>query len=101
MSRNATGLSVGFEDIWLVDGVRTPFADYMGAFAEISQIDLGIKVAREVLKTADVPAVDIGTVFAGNMAQASYDAYMLSRPIGLFDGVPVGVPAHLVQRYEI
>src|SRR3546814_18249374 len=66
MSRNATGLSVGFEDIWLVDGVRTPFADYMGALAEISPIDLGIKVAREVLKKADVPAEDIGTVVAGH-----------------------------------
>lgn len=98
MSRNATGLSVGFEDIWLVDGVRTPFADYMGAFAEVSPIDLGIKVAREVLKKADVPAEDIGTVVAGNMAQASYDAYMLPRHIGLYAGVPVEVPAHLVQR---
>ncbi|MFC3676549.1 thiolase family protein [Ferrovibrio xuzhouensis] len=98
MSRNATGLSVGFEDIWLVDGVRTPFADYMGAFAEVSPIDLGIKVAREVLKKAEVPAEDIGTVVAGNMAQASYDAYMLPRHIGLYAGVPVEVPAHLVQR---
>jgi len=98
MSRNPSGLSVDFDDIWLVDGVRTPFADYMGAFAEVSPIDLGIKVAREVLKKSDVPAEDIGTVVGGNMAQASYDAYMLPRHIGLYAGVPVEVPAHLVQR---
>jgi acetyl-CoA C-acetyltransferase len=32
------------------------------------------------------------------MAQASFDAYMLPRHIGLYAGVPVEVPAHLVQR---
>jgi acetyl-CoA C-acetyltransferase len=98
MSPKPAGLAVDFEDIWLLDGVRTPFADYMGAFAEVSPIDLGIKAAREVLKKAAVPAEDIGTVVAGNMAQASYDAYMLPRHIGLYAGVPTEVPAHLVQR---
>src|SRR5690606_36500731 len=39
-----------------------------------------------------------GTVVAGSMAQASYDAYMLPRHIGLYAGVPIDVPAHLVQR---
>lgn len=92
------GLAQTFEDIWLLDGVRTPFADYMGALADVSPIDLGIKVAKDVLKKADVPAGDIGTVVAGNMAQASYDAYMLPRHIGLYSGVPMEVPAHLVQR---
>ncbi len=32
------------------------------------------------------------------MAQASFDAYMLPRHIGLYAGVPMAVPAHLVQR---
>ncbi|WP_341702159.1 thiolase family protein [Ferrovibrio sp.] len=98
MSRKPAGLSVDFDDIWLVDGVRTPFADYMGAFAEVSPIDLGIKVAREVLKKSGTPAEDVGTVVAGNMAQASYDAYMLPRHVGLYAGIPIEVPAHLVQR---
>lgn len=97
MSRNP-GLAQDYKDIWLLDGVRTPFADYNGALAEISPIDLGIKVAKDVLKKAEMPAGDIGTVVAGNMAQASYDAYMLPRHVGLYAGVPMDVPAHLVQR---
>lgn len=97
MSRNP-GLAQDYKDIWLLDGVRTPFADYMGALADISPIDLGIKVAKDVLKKAEMPAADIGTVVAGNMAQASYDAYMLPRHVGLYAGVPLDVPAHLVQR---
>ncbi|MEK9971025.1 MAG: acetyl-CoA C-acyltransferase, partial [Ferrovibrio sp.] len=97
MSRNP-GLAQAYQDIWLLDGVRTPFADYMGALADVSPIDLGIKVAKDVLKKAEMPASDIGTVVAGNMAQASYDAYMLPRHVGLYAGVPLEVPAHLVQR---
>jgi len=98
MSHKPAGLTISFDDIWLLDGVRTPFADYMGPFAEVSPIDLGIKAAREVLKKAEVEPQEVGTVVAGNMAQASYDAYMLPRHIGLYSGVPIEVPAHMVQR---
>jgi acetyl-CoA C-acetyltransferase len=92
------GIGTTFDDAVLLDGVRTPFADYNGALAGVSPIDLGIKVARDVLMKADVPPQDVGTVIAGSMAQASFDAYMLPRHIGLYAGVPVEVPAHLVQR---
>jgi acetyl-CoA C-acetyltransferase len=87
-----------FDDAWLVDGVRTPFVDYNGALATTSPIDLGIKVARAVFERTGIPPRDVGTVIAGSMAQASFDAYMLPRHIGLYAGVPTEVPAHLVQR---
>jgi acetyl-CoA C-acetyltransferase len=92
------GIGSTFNDAVLLDGVRTPFADYNGALASVSPIDLGIKVARDVLAKADVPAADVGTVIAGSMAQASFDAYMLPRHVGLYAGIPVETPAHLVQR---
>jgi acetyl-CoA C-acetyltransferase len=94
----ATGIGSTFNDAVLLDGVRTPFADYNGALATVSPIDLGIKVARDVLTKADVPAQDVDTVIAGSMAQASFDAYMLPRHVGLYAGVPVETPAHMVQR---
>ena len=92
------GIGATFADAQLIDGVRTPFADYNGALAGVSPIDLGIKAARAALARADVPASDVGTVIAGSMAQASFDAFMLPRHIGLYAGVPVEVPAHQVQR---
>jgi acetyl-CoA C-acetyltransferase len=92
------GIGSTFTDAVLLEGVRTPFADYNGALAAVSPIDLGIKVARDVLAKADVPAQDVGTVVAGSMAQASFDAYMLPRHVGLYAGVPVETPAHMVQR---
>ena len=91
-------LHCSFDDAWLLDGVRTPFVDYNGALAGTSPTDLGIKVARAVFERVGVLPSDVGTVIAGNMAQASFDAFMLPRHIGLYSGVPTEVPAHLVQR---
>ena len=91
-------LGANFEDAWLIDGVRTPFADYNGALAQVSPIDLGIKAARAAFKKSGVSPQDVGTVIAGSMAQASFDAYMLPRHIGLYSGVPTQTPAHMVQR---
>ena len=91
-------LGANFDDAWLLDGVRTPFADYNGALAQVSPIDLGIKVARAAFKNSGASPQDVGTVIAGSMAQASFDAYMLPRHIGLYSGVPTQTPAHMVQR---
>ena len=98
MTAAEKGLRYRFEDAWLIEGARTPFVDYTGAFAEISPIDLGIKAARAVLDRAGIDPKEIGTTIAGSMAQASFDAYMTPRHIGLYAGVPYQRPAHLVQR---
>jgi len=95
-TEHAVGAS--WDDVWLVDGVRTPFVDYKGALSLVSPIDLGIKAAREAFARSGVSPKDVGTVVAGSMAQASFDAYMLPRHIGIYSGVPIEVPAHLVQR---
>ena len=98
MSRHAKGLVSQYDDVYLVDGVRTPFADYNTVLGLVSPIDLGIKVAREVFKRSGVSPEDVDTVVAGSVAQASFDAYVLPRHVGLYSGVPTEVPAHLVQR---
>ena len=43
------GFFNAFDDVWLLDGVRTPMVDYNGALADASPTDMGIKVAREIL----------------------------------------------------
>jgi acetyl-CoA C-acetyltransferase len=91
-------LAASWNDVWIVDGVRTPFADYTGALSLVSPIDLGIKVAREAFAKTKLSPEDVGIVVTGNMAQASFDAYMLPRHVGLYSGTPIEVPAHMVQR---
>jgi acetyl-CoA C-acetyltransferase len=87
-----------FDDIWLVDGVRTPFVDYCGAFGGISATDLGIKVAREAIARSGLSAADIGSVVTGSMAPSDFDVFCLPRHVGLYAGVPVEVPALMAQR---
>jgi acetyl-CoA C-acetyltransferase len=98
MATSAGGFYSNYDDIWLLDGVRTPFADYNGVLGLVSPTDLGIKAARAVLERAKISPTDVDSVIAGSVAQASFDAYMLPRHIGLYSGVPVDRPAHLVQR---
>lgn len=87
-----------FNDVWMLDGVRTPMVDYCGALGHISPTDLGIKAARAVLLRTGVPAEHIESVIAGNMAPGDFDQFVLPRHIGLYAGVPMDVPAIMVQR---
>ena len=98
MAGKTAGLTASWSDVWLLEGVRTPFADYNGALAQVSPTDLGIKVAREAFARSGVSPQDVGAVITGSMAQASFDTYCLPRHIGLYSGAPIEVPAHMVQR---
>jgi acetyl-CoA C-acetyltransferase len=91
-------LVASYDDVWLVDGLRTPFADYMGVLGGVSATDLGIVTARALFERSGVPATDVDAVIAGSVAQTSFDAFYLPRHIGLYSGVPLGVPALLVHR---
>jgi acetyl-CoA C-acetyltransferase len=98
MTDKALGVGGEWGDIWVIDGVRTPFADYAGPLAPVSPTDLGIKVAREAFARTGISPEDVGAVITGSMAQASFDTYCLPRHVGLYSGVPIEVPAHMVQR---
>src|ERR1700720_1383766 len=97
-AKDKGGLFMVYDDVWLLDGVRTPFVDYNGALGLVSPTDLGIRAARAVFERAKVSPADVGSVIAGCVAQASFNAYMLPRHIGLHSGVPIDRPALLVQR---
>jgi acetyl-CoA C-acetyltransferase len=94
----AKGFFSSFDDVWMLDGMRTPMVDYCGALGHISPTDLGIKAARAALQKAGVAGADIDSVIAGNMAPGDFDQFMLPRHIGLYAGVPVEIPAIMVQR---
>jgi acetyl-CoA C-acetyltransferase len=98
MSSRPRALFSRYDNVFLLDGVRTPFVEYNTALGLVSPTDLGIKTAREIFLRSGVAPSDVDIVVAGNMAQASFDAYVLPRHIGLYSGVPIEVPAHLVQR---
>jgi acetyl-CoA C-acetyltransferase len=92
------GFYSSHDDIWMLDGVRTPMVDYCTSFAQVSPTDMGIKVAREILGRTGVSGAQIGSVITGNMAPGDFYQYFIARHIGLYAGVPPAVPAVNVQR---
>jgi acetyl-CoA C-acetyltransferase len=92
------GFFNAFDDIWMLDGMRTPLVDYCGALGHISPTDLGIKAARAALERSGVPATDIQSVLTGNMAPGDFEQFMLPRHVSMYAGVPLDVPALMTQR---
>ena len=86
------------KDIVIVDGARTPMAEYNGHFADISAIDLGVVAAKEALTRSGFTAEEIDHVVVGNALQTSGDAIYGARHVGLKAGVPNHVPALTVNR---
>ena len=92
------GIGILFDDIYLVNGARTPFGKYCGTLSQISPTDLGIFAARAALEKSNVKADDIDQSIVANIGQSSTDAYFLPRHISLFAGISQEVPALMVQR---
>jgi acetyl-CoA acyltransferase 2 len=85
-------------DLVLLDGVRTPMAEYNGEFAQVSAIDLAAHAAKAVLAKTGVAGEDIDHTVVGNALQTSPDAIYGARHVALKAGVPKEVPALTVNR---
>jgi acetyl-CoA acetyltransferase family protein len=86
------------KDVYVIDGARTPFGAFGGAFKDTSATELGAVAARGALERAGVDADRIDQVIFGNVIQSSPDAAYLARHVGLKAGVPQEVPALTVNR---
>src|SRR5215470_13430355 len=85
-------------DIVVLDGARTPMAEYNGHFSDVSAIDLGVHAATEALRRSRTEPGEIDHVIFGNALQTSGDAIYGARHVGLKAGVPKEVPALTVNR---
>jgi acetyl-CoA acetyltransferase family protein len=85
-------------DIVIVNGARTPMAEYNGALAGISAIDLAVVAAKEALVRSATDPAEVDHVIFGNALQTSGDAIYGARHVGLKAGVPKEVPALTVNR---
>ena len=86
------------KDIVIVDGARTPMAEYNGHFSDISAIDLAVVAAKGALERSGFGADEMDHVIVGNALQTSGDAIYGARHVGLKAGVPKHVPALTVNR---
>jgi acetyl-CoA acetyltransferase family protein len=86
------------EEIVILDGARTPMADYNGVFSDVSAIDLGVVAAKEALRRSGTDPAAIDHVVFGNVIQSSADAVYGARHVALKSGIPKEVPALTVNR---
>ncbi|MDT8317829.1 MAG: thiolase family protein [bacterium] len=85
------------ERVAIVEGIRSPYVKAGTDFKDISAIELGRSVLRELLeRTAIDPAV-IDEVIIGNVSQP-VDSANPARVIALRAGLPEEIPAYTVQR---
>ena len=85
------------QPIYIVDGVRTPFAKMGTAFAETDAVELGRVAVAELLAKTGLDPVTIEEVIFGCVAQPA-DAANIARVIALRAGVPDTVSAVTVHR---
>ncbi|HEU0093308.1 MAG TPA: acetyl-CoA C-acyltransferase [Vicinamibacteria bacterium] len=85
-------------EVVIVGGARTPMAEYVGAFKDVSAIELGAKAAAAALERAGAQPGWVDHVVMGNALQTSGDAIYGARHVGLKAGVPIEVPALTVNR---
>jgi acetyl-CoA acetyltransferase family protein len=85
-------------DVYVMQGARTPFGAFGGAFKDVSAIELGAAAARGAIERSGVDVASIDHVIFGNVIQTSPDAVYMARHVGLRAGVPVEVPALTVNR---
>lgn len=92
------GIGALFEDIYLVDGKRTPFGKFTGTLSTVSPTDLGILATKAALEASKVAATEVDQFLCANIGQSSSDAFFLPRHIGLYAGGRMEAPALLLQR---
>ncbi|MCX6538716.1 MAG: acetyl-CoA C-acetyltransferase [Acidobacteria bacterium] len=84
--------------VYVVNGARTPMAEYAGAFKDISALDLGAIASKAALARSGVAPGQVEHVVFGNVLQTSADALYGARHVGLKAGLPIEVPALTVNR---
>jgi len=92
------GIGIEYDDIYIINGARTPFGKFCGTLGQVSPTDLGICAARAALAKSNVQPEAIDQIIAANVGQSSVDTYFLPRHIGLYSGIPMGIPAVMLQR---
>lgn len=86
------------KEIVVLNGARTPFAEFCGSLRSVSAIDLGVIAAGEAIKRSGIKKEWIEHVVFGNAMQTSGDAIYCARHIGLKCGLPQTVPGLTLNR---
>ncbi|MDQ0604968.1 3-oxoadipyl-CoA thiolase [Streptomyces canus] len=86
------------DEVYLIDGARTPQGRYGGALASVRPDDLAALVVGEAVRRAGAPADSVDEVILGAANQAGQDNRDVARMAALLAGLPHTVPGYTVNR---
>lgn len=86
------------DDVFLIDGARTPQGRYGGALAAVRPDDLAALVVGEAVRRAGAPGAAVDEVVLGAANQAGEDNRDVARMAVLLAGLPHTVPGYTVNR---
>ncbi|MFE2543252.1 thiolase family protein [Actinacidiphila glaucinigra] len=86
------------DEVFLIDGARTPQGRYGGALASVRPDDLAALVVGEAVGRAGIPAESVDEVILGAANQAGEDNRDVARMAVLLAGLPHTVPGYTVNR---
>ncbi|HLX39403.1 MAG TPA: acetyl-CoA C-acetyltransferase [Ktedonobacteraceae bacterium] len=86
------------QDVYLIEGARTPVGVLQGSLSDVSAIDLGVIAAKGALERSGVDPKMVDQVVMGNVIQTSKDAIYFARHVALKAGLPIDTPALTVNR---
>jgi acetyl-CoA C-acetyltransferase len=86
----------GMERAVIVEGARTPIGKFLGAFADVPTVDLGITATREALNRASVDPAEVDQAVFGHARQAG-NGPNTARQVSYRSGMGETVPAHTVN----
>jgi acetyl-CoA C-acetyltransferase len=80
----------------ILEGARTPIGRFLGSFAELPAVDLGVLAAREAMRRSRVEPDQIDQTILGHARQAG-NGPNTGRQVSVRAGVPVEVSAYTVN----
>jgi acetyl-CoA C-acetyltransferase len=80
----------------ILEGARTPIGRFLGSFAELPTVDLGVLAVKEALRRANVEAEQVEQTIIGHGRQAG-NGPNTGRQVSVRSGIPKEVPAYNVN----
>jgi len=85
------------DKVVISSAVRTPIGSFGGALKDVSPIDLGAVVIKEVLKRSEIQPQEVDEVIMGNILQAGLGQNP-ARQAAVKAGIPFNIPSYTVNK---
>ncbi|WP_096439165.1 acetyl-CoA C-acetyltransferase [Alteribacter populi] len=86
------------ENVYILEGARTPFGSFGGALKDVDPTELGVTASKEAIRRSGIAPEDIDFTVMGNVIHSAKNAPYLSRHIALQAGIPIESSALAVNR---